>query len=420
MALNFELEVLDEMISENLHLKNLIDKKSRITSTQVTNWLDKALAAKRKARKRFKPVTYSFPEEKHRQLYIRQHQTVLIRLLDTLYGYLSPFKESGMAEHAADSNLERLYKRLYAYCLKLLTYLHDNFPEYFNPDHKLPDFELLKLQHQWKERLSVVQKRLPSLKTDKRMSILLVAKLSAIFNHTNDINLTYRSQAYIHKLLLELESLRVIKTETGFRHPLILLLIQLNFNETAFKDYLADDICTAVNELKTSKEKIERLSFYYKEFANMHTKAGMALYTDITSVKDDMKTWLAREIKYLEKSKNLGIIVPARFADDPQYKRGIWYTYTIQELALLQRIQHDAGFITNSNIVGMMEDLSKIAHTATQHNISFKNLKNLFYNVELGTIDSMHNKLLLLIRKLQDLKAGIVKKEKEKRTKNKY
>ncbi|HVT84281.1 MAG TPA: hypothetical protein VHD35_03720, partial [Chitinophagaceae bacterium] len=66
--------------------------------------------------------------------------------------------------------------------------------------------------------------------------------------------------------------------------------------------------------------------------------------------------------------------------------------------------------------IALMEDLSKIAHTATQHNISYKNLKNLFYNIDLDTIDSLHEKLLILIRKLQNLKAGIIKKKKEKRS----
>ena len=419
MHLIYELEVFDELITEDLHFKKLIARKTPVTDSRLTIWLNKAFAEKKKARKRFKPVTYSFSEEKHRQLYIRQHQSALVRLLDTLYDYLSPADTSGMTERNTDTHIEKLYKRLYAYCLRLLNYLQDSFPEYFNTDQRLPDFELLKLQAGWKERLPGIQKRLVRLKLDKKLSKLLVTKLNYYCDFTGGFIISYRTKDYISELFTSLEKLSGPNDLEGIHHPLVCLLISLNYNETDFKDYLAEEICLRVNDTRTVKEKIDKLCFYYKEFGNMHGVPGSILYRGIASVKDDMRTWLAAEIKYLEKSENLGIIMPARFTDDPQYKRGIWYNYTIQELALMQRVQHEAGYITNSNIVGMMEDLSKIAHTATQHNISYKNLKNLFYNIETDTIDSLHNKLLLLIRKLQDIKAGIIKKEKEKRTSKK-
>ena len=48
MALQYELEVLDELISENLHPKNLINGNTAITSQQVNAWLSKALSQKNK------------------------------------------------------------------------------------------------------------------------------------------------------------------------------------------------------------------------------------------------------------------------------------------------------------------------------------------------------------------------------------
>lgn len=415
MSLRYELELLDELIAESLHPKNLIGNNA-ITNRQITAWLNKALSEKNKARKKFKPVAYSFPEENHRKLYIRQHQSATIHLLDLLFNYLSPKDATGMSEQKTDSHIEKLYKRLFVYCLELLYYIQDTFPEYFAFNQKVSDYELMKSQQEWSSRVIVIRKQLQKIKTNKALVNLLFTILDNICDHTNCIVLSYRTHLYINSLINSIETAKLVKPINVIFPLLETILISHDFNKTEFKNYLVDTICTEVNMLKTTKEKIDKLSFYYKSISQMYVKQGLSFKPGTPSVKDDLKEWLLREIRYLEKSENLGIIVPAHFHDIPQYKKGIWYTYTIEELALLQRVQYDANYITNRNIIAMMEDLSKIAHTATQHNISYKNLKNLFYNIDTDTIDSLHEKFLTMIRKLQNLKAELIKKAKSKRS----
>ncbi|HVT84906.1 MAG TPA: hypothetical protein VHD35_06870 [Chitinophagaceae bacterium] len=416
MALHYELEVLDELISEDLHPKNVLKGNTIVTDKQVSAWLNKAVLLKRKARKRIRSTAYSFLEEKHKKIYINQHISSLIRLLDTLFNYLSPKEVGDMAERKEDLPAEKLYKRLYSYCLHLLNYLHDHFSECFNPNFKMPEYEFRKSQHEWRNNLSSLKRKLLRLKADRKLVDLLFTFLNDFCDPANNTSFSFSSHRYINDLLSGLESLGKMRKINSQCPPLNLLLVYLDFNETSIKDYMVQRICENVNPLKTVKEKVDKLYFYYKEISQMHRKPGISFYPQASSIKEDLKDWLAREIKYLEKSQTLGIIVPAKFQDVPQYKRGIWYTYTIEELALLQRAQHEAGYITNTNIIALMEDLSKIAHTATQHNISYKNLKNLFYNIDLDTIDSLHDKLLIMIRKLQNLKAITIRKQKTKQS----
>jgi hypothetical protein len=415
MTFNYELEIFDELISEILHPKNLLSGNIRITNKQFNAWLHKALTQKRKAKKRIKSVAHGLLDDKHKKIYLHQYLSTIIRLQDSLFNYLSPNNVDGMIERKSDSQVEKLYKRLYTYCSVLLDHLRDSFPGYFNLSLKMPDYEVMKSQHRWTAILSTLRKKLLRSKADKNLVGLLFKILNGLSDFTTNITLSYRSHDYINVLLNGLEHLKEMQKINSQCPPLNVLLIYLDFNETSIKDYFVERICENVNSLKTVKEKIDKLYFYYKEISQMQRKPGMSFHPATGSIKDDLKEWLAREIKYLEKSQGLGIIVPARFKDAEQYRKGIWYTYTIEELSLMQRIQHDAGYITNTNIIAMMEDLSKIAHTATQHNISFKNLKNLFYNIDLDTIDSLHDKLLIMIRKLQNLKADIAKKEKTKR-----
>lgn len=416
MTVRYELEVLDELISENLHPKNILRGNTIVTNKQVTAWLNKALLLKRKARKRIKSIAYSFLEEKHKKIYIHQHISALIRLLDTLFNYLSPKEVGDMAERKEDSPVEKLYKRLYIYCNDLLYYLQDNFREYFNPAFKIPEYDLLKSQQQWRTALKPLKRKLLRSKADKKLIDLLFTFLNDTCDPASNTNFSFSSHHYINDLLKGLDNLKQVPQTNSNFPPLNVLLVHFDFNVTSIKDHFVERICENVNPLKTVKEKIDKFYFYYKEISQMHRKPGVSFHPGAASIKDDLKDWLVREIKYLEKSQSLGIIVPARFQDTPQYRKGMWYTYTIEELALMQRIQHDAGYLTNSNIIAMMEDLSKIAHTATQHNISFKNLKNLFYNIDLDTIDSLHEKLLIMIRKLQNLKANTIRKQKTKQS----
>lgn len=416
MALQYEMEVLDELIFETLHPRNLINENTSVSGQIAKPWLGKALSEKNRIRKKFKAVTYSFPKEKHRRLYIQQHQLSLIRLQDRLFNYLCPKDTAEMREKKTDSPLEKLYKKTFDYCSELLQYLQETFPCYFSHDFNMPEYELMQAQEQWKVRLQSLRSGLLKVKPDKKLVSILFNTLNNLCDHTILNSLSYRTHAYINELMAGLENIKEIRKLNSTCPPLNVLLIRFDFNDTEFKDYLVETICNNVNLLKTAKEKIDRLSFYYKEIGQIQRKTGHSYNPRARSVKDDLKEWLVREIKYLEKSENLGILVPASFHESPQYRRGIWYTYTIEELALLQRVQYEASYIANTNIIAMMEDLSRFAHTATQHNISYKNLKNLFYNIDLATIDSMHNKFLFMIRKLQDLKAGIVKKEKLKKT----
>jgi len=245
---------------------------------------------------------------------------------------------------------------------------------------------------------------------------LLFALLDLVCDKTNHVILTYYSLHYINDLLASLENLKAVTNGNNFCPPLNVLIIYLNLNETDFKDYLADFICVDVNRISTVKEKLDKLYFYYKQISQMHTKPGAALIQQARSVKDEMKDWLAGEIKYLQKTQSLGIIVPARFRNDTEYKKGIWCTYTVEEIALFHRLQHEAKYITNKKVRPMIEDLSKFIHTATVHNVSAKNLYNSFYNIDLATIQSLNDKLFNLISQLRKIESHIKRKTKEKQS----
>lgn len=416
MALPYELEALDTMISENLHPKHWLHKRS--TPEQENQLLllgQQAHNESSKFRKRFKPVAYGLEKEKLRTLFIQQHISALIHLLDTLTHFLMPGITETFAASSGDTTLSKIYKSLYISCRDTLEDLQTIFSQYENYDHKLPDHEWALLQHKWGNEIKTVKQKLSKLKTDKSLIDILLAYLYNITDSAIQPTISYRKMRYLNDLLVGISNLNTTKRIANQCPPITTLLIYLDFNTTEFKDYLVDFICENASGLTDPKARIERLSFFYKQISQLHIRPGATLRPASKSVKEDVKDWLAREIKYQEKTHTIGFITPANFNQDI-YNKGIWYSYSIEELALFKRIEHEAGLISNKKIRPMIDDFAKIAHTSSQHNISPKNLYNLFYNIELSTINSLHDKLFLLINQLQKVKSEVVQKQKEKIT----
>ncbi len=416
MALPYELESLDTMISENLHPKHWLHET---TTPELEKQLliigQQAHDENNRFRKRIKPVAYSLEKEKHRELFIRQHISALIHLLDTLTHFLMPGIHETFASSPGDTQLSKIYKSLYLSFRETLEELQTCFPQYVNYDHKVPDHEWALLQNKWSNEIKNIKQKLSKLKTDKSLIDMLLAYLYNITDSTIQPTISYRKMRYLNDLLIGISNLKQTKRIANQCPPITTLLIYLDFNTTEFKDYLVDFICENAASLVDPKARIERLSFFYKQISQLHIRPGATLRPASKSVKEDLKDWLAREIKYQEKTHTIGFITPANFNQDV-YNKGIWYNYSIEELALFKRIEHEAGLISNKKIRPMIDDFAKIAHTSTQHNISPKNLYNLFYNIDLSTINSLHDKLFLLINHLQRIKSEVVQKQKDKIT----
>jgi len=156
---NMKLEVLDELISESLHPRNLINK-APIPDQQFENWNSILLQEKERIRKRLKQITYGYSKESHRRLYIQQHQSAIARLKNQLVDFLMPKDATVLAEQEDDVNLVRLYKRCLIALDELMNFLRDEFRPYFNDDEKMPACRLLIIQQELKPRLVRMRKYL--------------------------------------------------------------------------------------------------------------------------------------------------------------------------------------------------------------------------------------------------------------------
>jgi hypothetical protein len=408
MPLRYELEVLDDLITKSLHPKNLIDENS-ISDQQFENWNSILLQESETIRKRLKKVTYSYEKENHRKLYIQQHQFAIARLKNKLVDYLMPRDALVLTEKKEDVNLVRIYKRCLNVLQELMSFIQDEFRNYFNEDEKIPADRLLIIQHDLKPRLARIRKYLTKAGHDAALTELILETIIIHCNNETCLALTYRKFSSIKSLMNALEKVNPNEIQASHYPSLPALLVYLNFNATAFKNYMVKLIHAEINAGASLQEKIETISFHHKEISQLPVKSGMALSPSLPSVQLDLVTWLFNEMTHLEKKQTLGIIAPIHFKDpgDPDSEKGIYSVLTVEELALFMKALKETGVLKNKNMKQVCRRIAEDWHSKQKENISWQYLYNSMSTVEVGTVNSLDSKLMDMVNWLRKMRGAL-------------
>lgn len=248
-------------------------------------------------------MTYSFTKENRRIIYIRQHQSVIIRLINTLVDFLMPKDIKALDEMNNDVKLVRLYKRCLSVLHELLVFLKEEFNHYFNEDERIPANQFLIIEHELKPRLVKIKKYLTKAGHDPILAELIPETINQHCCYQNCNGLTYRKVGYFETVMGALEKGTPDEIMASHYPTLPALLVYLNFNATSFKNYLVKLIHGEINAGASIEDKIETISFHHKEISQLSIKPGMSLSPAMPSVQLDIVTWLFTEMSHLEKNK---------------------------------------------------------------------------------------------------------------------
>jgi len=142
----------------------------------------------------------------------------------------------------------------------------------------------------------------------KAKDIVFNTLYSFVNSAKDNYPVTFQEVLYVKELLKELEALKEPVDKKNIYSSLDMLLIYLNFNSKDYKDYLTQYIADKINAYESISAKMDCLLFHYKEFNQIHRKAGTALYPQQIDLKDELSNWFTQEIFYLEKKLHLSIV----------------------------------------------------------------------------------------------------------------
>ena len=289
LHMDYELEKWDRFISNILH-------PSHLQNLSIPSVIQQSEALRDSLRQQMMLQVFSLTKEKATELFVQQHQAVLIRLLDEVHNHL---------QHACiDAQAIPLYKAISEQLGFVLDFIENYFSKYFNLDERVPASYLQVAAKEICDQVPACRQALQDKGVSDEKLMDLIFCVFTDFCTARTKPCTYRDLIYRKDLIRELLVLGSMHKEGCIYAATSELLIYLNFNRTAFFNYFLSVIHSELKKLKTADAKIEKLAWHQKEIAQIHIKPGYALFEKDASIKDMLVSAIEKEIHYLRAISN--------------------------------------------------------------------------------------------------------------------
>lgn len=326
--MDYELEKWDRFISSILHPAS----NTQLDQERIRLILEQSENKRDSVRQQMMQQVFSLTKEKATELFVQQHQAVLIRLLDEVHNHLQDVR--------LEPQVAALLKNISEHLGFVLDFIENYFSKYFNLDERVPATYLQVAAKEICDQVPVCRMALEDkgVADEKLMELIFCIFSDFCTARTNFY--TYRDLIYRKDLIKELQLLGTIHKEGCIYAATSELLIYMNFNSTSFFNYFLSAIHSELKKLKTADAKIEKLAWHQKEIAQIHVKPGYALFAGDTSIKDMLVTAIEKEIQYLRAINN-GNAVESNAHASP--KDLLLLPFKGAEIYLLHKAFLDAG-----------------------------------------------------------------------------
>jgi hypothetical protein len=179
----------------------------------------------------------------------------------------------------------------------------------------------------------------------------------------------------------------------------------LNFNSFYFLQLATTKIRNEVESLHSINSQLEHLSLALKKLNQAQVKPSFVLKPKRDSLKDLLSNWLEEEIYFLEKRRQLTLMIPQgdmKIENETEKEFKVKTILSVPQLAYSIRLLKDSGIITNENKSELIRFFSKNFSSAHSENISSGNFKKDYFSYEKAAVTHVQgvlNRLLLHSKK---------------------
>jgi hypothetical protein len=320
-------------------------------------------------------TAYSFTKEKYTLTYIHNHQARLSFLIEQLTNYLKHdfIKVSNEHQQIIDQVLKQI--------VSLVRFLADTFKDYFNYDAESTVTFKHTASAYFTEQINKIEE-----KFEGNCPALLELVLGAIKEFsTNPLTkpTSFRKLMYYDFMLKDIEPLII----SGKIDPksLIITLIGLNFNSRQFMWYLTQEIEHAVMPLETHSEKVDKLTWYLKQFNQTHVRSDIIFEKNQEPIKERIINWILEEVGYLERNMRAeqGLINSGKELTDTEIL--FETTLSVPQLAYFFKVMLESKILKERNITQMLRFIAEhSSSTNTSGKIGYPSLRKNYYTNETG------------------------------------
>lgn len=399
--MKFELEFFEEFITKEC------PKSAKINSV-VSDYQKKLYAIEAESDRIKKCFVRHFFEAKNdRQMeqFIQQHQAHIIRLADKVSTIIDKESVHNLKNITSGTSRLNLCKVLLLVFEDLLNYIEVHFTKYFDQDQKLPDAYIFISVKEFEENLNNLQNLFMEKKVDEKLSLLVLYPLAQFTDIPQKQFFSFRRLIYLKYLVKCLFKILEEPQQQDYSQTIYELLIYLNFNNHHFVQYSVTKVKSELERKDSLQSQLEHLSLVIKNLSQSQVKPDYALKPGRTNIKILLLNWLEDEVHYIEKRRQLTIMIPPGTQNDiVDIDAKIKTTLSVPQLAYIIRILKEEGIIVNDNKAELIRFFSKHFSSAHNENISGESLRSKYFAFEDSTVKHVQgilNKLLQRSKKAE-------------------
>jgi hypothetical protein len=372
LQLNSELARLDYIITDNI--AGFI-KMNCILDPDLASGFENALMKEgERIENKWTQIAVNLTES-DRYRYVNLHQHHLVRLTGCLLSYTTVTDLYAPVDTLDHHWLCRVTFRLLT---GLLAYLEKHFGQYIDRLMSLTKNYQNIIAHEVCFGIEELERALLEVGIDAKTVRLVLTPFRKLRDDCS-AHFVYHQIRYLRELKERIFSLTREHGEEP-RKDLHYLLYSLNFNYDEYCKYVVTLIGSDVREEETVSGQLCRLAALQRELEQVWIVPGMAFDRAARSIVEHVTTWINSETKYLERFR----LIKEDNTGGDQLLRDIHIEMSLSaaQMAYLFRILIETGIIRTDNIVKFLRVVAGIFQTTGQKELSYKSLRNKFYNVE--------------------------------------
>lgn len=302
----------------------------------------------------------SIKSEKQFELIIQQIQSILITIADTITNHHTHYLQS----FTQLKDFEQAYHISFSNIVKVLSFIENNYKQYFNQNQKVPDSYLTICRTQFKPALKKLRTILIKQGFQHDFIDVILYPHIRILNNTNN-TYTFKDLIFSKKLIIAQQEL-IENANENLRDQLIELSIYFNCNYSKLYKYIINLLINRIETLNEITDRLKHLSFRLKQLNQTQQKPGYAFNANAISLKEQISIWIEEEICFLEKQMHLQQLFSLPHQPTEEVK-GINTILSVKELAFLTRVMMDTNIIYNKNKTYVAQQMAMLFRTKENH-----------------------------------------------------
>ncbi|MFW0736848.1 hypothetical protein [Flavobacterium sp. T12S277] len=396
MIETYPLTWLDSLILQTLNPRKtdvtaLTDKELEIISENV-------LKESYKIQSRIKNEIFSLAKKRQIRLLVRKYHSNLIFLLEAMI-------ENQKSKEFENTGLSKIFELVVSTMDELLSFVETRFLNYLGLDERVPITYLIVHRKEMNVKLNRLRMITVNKEADKAKIKIITDALSESKELKLKTKATFRQIFYERQLLKVLIKTDYLKEATEIFSPLDEILIEMNFNNRKYINFLIEYFSNNLSLFESDCDKLGLLQLYYKDFNQIYCSGKISYDPRKQNITNVLENWFKHEIGYLEKKVEIWRDKLVSNISNEEIKDNVLESkvecdLSADQLALILRAADESRIIKARSMNLVFQTIVPYLSTAFKKNLSYQSVRSKSYNAEDRDKDIAVQTLEKIIKKI--------------------